>query len=85
MADWEMFDQGPADMWFYGDKNIMQPFTTIWSELIGVFYKDSDFHNYAKKISNNNGYLSNSVVFYKWWMEMKGLWERKIPLECTYE
>ena len=85
MADWEMFDQGPADMWFYGDKNIMQPFTTIWSELIGVFYKDSDFHNYAKKISNNEGDLSNSVVFYKWWMEMKGLWERKIPLECTYE
>ena len=85
MADWEMFDQGPADMWFYGSQPTMFSFMEIYDMLAKYFYLDSEFHEYAKKISNNYGDLSNSVIFYKWWMEKRGLWDKKEPLECVYE
>lgn len=85
MADWPRFNCGPADMWFYSGCENMQKFTTIFDDLLKNFYVNSDYHNYAYKIENNKGDLSNSIIYYKYWLEKNGLWNLKQPLKCFYE
>lgn len=85
MADWPRFNCGPADMWFYSGYENMKNFTKIYDDLNKYFYIDSDFHKFAIQIESNHGDLSNSVIFYKFWLEMKGLWNIKKPLQCFYE
>ena len=86
MANWELFQDGPADMWFYSGYEAMSPFTSIFNDLLDHFYIDSDFHKYVqskKSLSYND--ISNAVVFYKWWFKYRSLWENKEALECVYE
>ena len=45
----------------------------------------SDFHKFAIGIENNEGDLSNSIAFYKWWMIQNGLWENRINLQTIWE
>lgn len=85
MADWNLFDQGPADMWFYSGYENMKLFTKIYDDLLDIFYINSDFHRYAFKIQHNMGDLSNSIIFLKYWFEIKGLWNKKIALKTQYE
>ena len=85
MANWNHFHMGPADMWFYGDSNVMRNFTTLYSELYSEMRINSDFHIFAKSIENNEGDLSNSIAFYKWWMIKTGLWENRITLDTVWE
>jgi hypothetical protein len=84
-ADWNHFTMGPADMWFYGDYEIMKNFTTLYDDLKSVMVIDSEFHNFAKSIQGNPGDLSNSIAFYKWWMMKKDLWNNRINLSTTWE
>lgn len=85
MADWPRFNCGPADMWFYSGYKNMKNFTKIYDDLNKYFYIDSDFHKFAFQIESNYGDLSNSVIFYKFWLEKNNLWNIKKPLQCFYE
>ena len=85
MANWNHFNMGPADMWFYGDYQLMKNFTELYNSLESQFYLNSDFHKFAFNIENNMGDLSNSIAFYKWWMVKNGLWDKRINLDTTWE
>lgn len=85
MANWQHLHMGPADMWFYGDYNIMKNFTSIFKDLDNQFYLNSDFHEFAIKIEGNKGDLSNSIAFLKWWMIYKKIWDNKILLNTFWE
>lgn len=85
MANWNHFHMGPADMWFYGDSTIMKSFTTVYNDLHSAMHIGSDFHTFATTIENNEGDLSNSIAFYKWWMINNGLWEKRITLDTVWE
>jgi hypothetical protein len=84
MANWNHFNMGPADMWFYGSKDVMKKFSTLFSFLEKEMYLDSEYHNFATAIENNRGDLSNSIAFYKYWMIKKGLWEIKKPIDTIW-
>lgn len=85
MADWNHFHMGPADMWFYGSTEIMKKFKTLYKTLESQMFLGSEFHDFATKIENNTGDLSNSIAFYKWWMMKNQLWENKITLNTEWE
>lgn len=80
MALWNYFDMGPADMWFYGDKNTMLEFCYIYQDFEPEFDIDTNFYKFASTIENNPGNVSNSIAFYKFWMMSNGLWRNKTPL-----
>jgi hypothetical protein len=84
MANWNHFNMGPADMWFYGSKNIMKEFATLFPTLEQEMYLDSDYHKFATAIENNRGDLSNSIAFYKYWMIKNGLWDKKIAIDTIW-
>lgn len=84
MANWNHFNMGPADMWFYGSKDVMKEFSTLFPFLEKEMYLDSEYHNFATGIENNRGDLSNSIAFYKYWMIKKGLWEIKKPIDTIW-
>lgn len=69
MANWQYFDDGPADMWFYSGAENMLNFKSI--------YNDVHRHLTADNI--------NAIKLYKWWMEENGLWEIKQPLDTEWE
>jgi hypothetical protein len=85
MADWNHFHMGPADMWFYGSEQTMNHFKNLYKTLEEQMVIGSDFHKFAIGIENNEGDLSNSIAFYKWWMIQNGLWENKINLQTIWE
>ena len=85
MADWNHFHMGPADMWFYGSEQTMNHFKNLYQTLEEQMYIGSDFHKFAIEIENNEGDLSNSIAFYKWWMIQNGLWNNRINLETKWE
>lgn len=84
MANWNHFNMGPADMWFYGSKNVMKEFKELFKFLENEMYIDGEYHNFATSIENNRGDLSNSIAFYKYWMIKTGLWDKKIPLDTIW-
>ena len=85
MADWNHFHMGPADMWFYGSEQTMNHFKNLYQTLEEQMYISSDFHKFAIDIENNEGDLSNSIAFYKWWMIQNGLWDNRINLQTIWE
>ena len=85
MANWNHFHMGPADMWFYGSEQTMNHFKNLYQTLEEQMVIGSDFHKFATQIEGNEGDLSNSIAFYKWWMIKNGLWEKRINLETTWE
>ena len=85
MADWNHFHMGPADMWFYGSEQTMNHFKNLYQTLEEQMYIGSEFHKFAIEIENNEGDLSNSIAFYKWWMIQNGLWNNRINLETIWE
>jgi len=85
MANWNHFNMGPADMWFYGSPNVMVEFTTLYNFLEEQMHIHSDFQRFATAIEGNEGDLSNAIAFYKWWMIKNGLWENRINLDTIWE
>ena len=84
-ANWNHFNMGPADMWFYGSSDVMVEFTSLFSFLDEQMKIDSEFHKFATQIEGNRGDLSNSIAFYKWWMIKTDLWDNKINLNTIWE
>lgn len=85
MADWNHFNMGPADMWFYGSPETMVEFVTLYDSLNSQMMIGSEFHKFATQIENNEGDLSNAIAFYKWWMIQNELWDNKITLDTIWE
>jgi hypothetical protein len=85
LADWNHFHMGPADMWFYGSPNIMKEFTGLYDNLEREMKFDSDFYEFAEKIENKPGNLSNAIAFYKYWMINNGLWDNMEKIQTTWE
>ena len=50
MANWQHFNMGPADMWFYGSPKIMNPFTSLYKSVENNMKLDSEFHKFATSI-----------------------------------
>jgi hypothetical protein len=84
-ANWNHFNMGPADMWFYGSPDVMVEFTTLFNFLDEQMKLDSEFHKFATEIENNRGDLSNAIAFYKWWMIKTDLWDNRINLDTIWE
>lgn len=85
MANWNYFDVGPADMWFYGDANVMSNFRDLYDDACSNMVLHGDFYEFARKIESNEGNVSNVIAFYKWWMMRNGLWEKRVLLESVWE
>lgn len=85
MANWNHFHMGPADMWFYGSQQVMNHFTSLYSDLVDNFVVGGEYHKFAANIENNEGDLSNSIAFYKYWMIQNNLWNNKICLDTVWE
>jgi len=37
MANWDLFNEGPADMWFYGSSDMMKPFEHIYDKTLNEY------------------------------------------------
>ena len=85
MANWQHFHMGPADMWFYGSSDVMKHFTNLYECLERDMKIDSPFHQFAYNIEKNQNDLSNAIAYYKWWMMLNGLWNKRINLETKWE
>ena len=69
MADWQYFEDGPADMWFYAGPDIMKNFTTLYDDV-------------SKNLNKDN---VNAIRQLKWWMMHRGIWNKKLPLQTEWE
>jgi hypothetical protein len=85
MANWQLFDTGPADMWFYGSPSVMQAFIHLYKQYEQELHANSTFHRHAKTIENRDDDLFNPIIFYKWWMLQNGLWSHRIALNSSWE
>ena len=83
MANWQYFDtEGPADMWFYGNMEIMSNFSKIF-DILSVDVKiGSEYQRWARA---NDGGLVNTIKAWKWFMVKTGIWDKKAPLETIWE
>ena len=84
-ADWLYFDEGPSDVWFYGSQSIMKPFSTIYDELERSFRRETTYSKFALNFRGVEDDISNSVIFYKYWMIKNNLWDNTIKLKTTWE
>ena len=83
MANWQYFDtEGPADMWFYGNMEIMSNFSKIFDILSNDVKIDSEYQLWA---GENDGGLVNTIKAWKWFMVKTGIWDKKAPLETIWE
>jgi hypothetical protein len=84
-ANWNHFNLGPADMWFYGSPKVMHTFAKLYDDLYEQMKIDSEFHTFATQLEGNSGDLSNAVAFYKWWMIKTDLWDNRVNLDTVWE
>jgi hypothetical protein len=84
-ANWNHFNMGPADMWFYGSMGVMKPFTELYQSVLSDMKVGTEFHNFATNIEGNGGDLVHAVAFYKWWLIKNNLWDTRINLDTTWE
>lgn len=81
VANWDYFNDGPADMWFYSGYENMIKFTNLYQKLINdYFFLDSA---YMKSSNINN--ISNAIRLYKKFFIDQKLWNIMQPLETTWE
>ena len=69
MANWQYFEDGPPDMWFYGGPEIMTHFKTLYNYLL-------------KNLTMEN---INAIKQFKAWMIHQGIWEKREALDTVWE
>ena len=84
MANWGMMDQGPPDMWFYGNAWDMRYFNAIYDRVEEYLTWGSNYTKYYESL-NGEVEISNSVRLYKWWMQEVGLWDKRVALDSEWE
>lgn len=83
MANWQYLDtEGPADMWFYSNKQNMDNFLTIFDIISEDVRIGGEYQKWA---GDNDGGLVNTIKAWKWFLIKTGLWEKKALLETTWE
>lgn len=83
MANWDYFNDGPADMWFYSSQENMSNFKKLYDTLIDkYFFLDS---NYAKTLKGNFEDLANAIKLLKYFMIDNNMWEKREPLDAEWE
>jgi hypothetical protein len=84
VANWDYFDTGPADAWFYSGPKNMKYFCNIYDDILECLRLDSD---YAKHAIYKEGYgnIANASMFYGWWLKEKGIWDKMVPLDSGWE
>jgi len=85
MANWNHFAMGPADMWFYGDQQVMRRFTHLYQDYLDNLNLDGDFCKFATGIEGNQGDISNAIAFYKYWMINNRMWDSAVHLNTSWE
>jgi hypothetical protein len=83
MADWQYLQtEGPADMWFYSNKENMSKFSQIYTILSEDIKIDSQYEKWA---GTKDGGIVNTIKGWKWFLLKTKLWYKKIPLKTTWE
>lgn len=83
IANWQYLDtEGPADMWFYGNKKIMSNFAKIFDILSNDVKINSEYQTWA---GESDGGLVNTIKAWKWFMIKTGIWDKKAPLDTIWE
>lgn len=85
MADWELLDQGPGDMWFYGGSEAMFHLCDIYDSAREEMTLNTDFAQFAYEMENNLGDVSNSIRYLKWFFIKRGLWDTKTLVPVEFE
>lgn len=84
MAHWPdkyMLNEGPPDMWFYGNQNIMESFSKIFDNIQHSLTKNVDYiTDVTHRLGRHN--LTNASVLYKQFFEDFNLWETRSTLLC---
>lgn len=83
-AYWKKFENGPADMWFYGSQETMKIFTGLYEDLIKDFRIDSDYAMYVKKNIIESFDISNAVNYYKFWFLKYDKWKDVEPIKTKW-
>lgn len=83
MANWQYLEtEGPADMWFYSNKENMLQFTKLFDTMANDVKIGSDYQNWA---GENDGGLVNTIKAWKWFLIKTGLWDKKALLDTFWE
>ena len=83
MANWQYLDtEGPADMWFYSNKENMSNFAKIFDILSNDVKIGTEYQKWA---GDADGGLVNTIKAWKWFMIKVGIWDKKAPLETIWE
>jgi hypothetical protein len=83
MANWQYLDtEGPADMWFYSNKENMANFAKIFDILSADVKIGTDYQKWA---GESDGGLVNTIKAWKWFMVKTELWNKKVPLDTIWE
>lgn len=83
-AYWKKFNNGPADMWFYGSQEAMKIFTDLYEDLIKDFKVDSDYALYVKKNIFESFDISNAINYYKFWFLKYNKWKDVQPIKTKW-
>lgn len=84
VAFWEKFHEGPADMWYYGSKNVMTIFSQLYNSLEKEFNLHSEYFKYCEEVSKDETVISNAIFFYKYFLIKNKLWKKMIPLKTKW-
>jgi hypothetical protein len=83
MADWQYLDsEGPADMWFYGNAEVMNNFSKVFDIVSNDVRIGSEYQQWA---GESDGGLINTIKAWKWFMVKTGIWDRKRTLSTIWE
>ena len=83
MANWQYLEtEGPADMWFYSNKENMSNFSKIYDILSNDIKINSEYQKWA---GSNDGGMVNTIKCWKWFLLKTNLWHKKIALETKWE
>jgi hypothetical protein len=82
LANWKYFDtEGPPDMWFYGDPSSMKHFRFLDDCMLDML-KNPQYINWC---GDKDGGVYSPIKGYKFFLGFTGLWDKKHPLETTWE
>jgi hypothetical protein len=83
MAYWDdhwMIPEGPPDAWFYGDHKTMNPFSSVYQNIIANLSNDIYIEDVSRRLGRDN--LTNASVLYKQFFIDYNLWENRLALPC---
>jgi hypothetical protein len=83
-AFWKKFNNGPADMWFYGSQEAMKIFTGLYEDLIKDFKAEGDYSLYIKKNIHESNDISNAINYYKFWFLKYNKWKDIVPIRTKW-